>query len=248
MSGRGGLDLEVTKPLRGVVLRLVEQQGAQATRRITSNLDEQAYLEAFLETSKPELPSEKECPLRHRLLLTPFRYRKPHGSRFSSRIERGLFYGSRSRLGCLVEGAYYGLVFQSGPEDPFPRSTALRKTLFHVEISSAHGLQLQSQGGAAFQRKLKDPCDYRFSQACGAQMREAGIQGFEYHSARSADPLIQFGAFTCGVFSSTPFDHVEVAVEVNALGVGMRCLDDNKVWHFSRSEFLVDGQLPAPAA
>ena len=103
------------------------RQGVQATRRITDNLDEQAFLETFPEDSKPEWPDVQECPQRHRLLLTPFRYSKPHGSRFSTRRERGLFYGSRSRSGCLVEGAYYELVFQAGPERPFPGSSAMRK-------------------------------------------------------------------------------------------------------------------------
>ena len=159
--------------LEGVVLRLVEQQGAQATRRITDSLDEQAWLEAFLEESKPELPSPEECPLRHRLLLTPFRYRKRYGSRFAPRWERGLFYGSRSRQGCLQEGAYYELVFQNGPEVPFPRPASMRKTLFHVQVSTARGLQLQRQKGVALQRRLRDPVEYSFCQSLGQQMREA---------------------------------------------------------------------------
>ena len=115
MSQRTTVDLKAVAQLDGVVLRLVEQQGAQATRRTTDSLDEQAWLEDFLEASKPELPSAEECAVRHRLLLTPFRYRKPHGSRFATRWERGLFYGSRGRFGCLLEGAYDELVFQDGP-------------------------------------------------------------------------------------------------------------------------------------
>ena len=107
MSQRTPVDLKALAQLDGVVLRLVEQQGAQATRRTTDSLDEQAWLEAFLEASKPELPSAEECAVRHHLLLTPFRFRKRHGSRFATRWERGLFYGSRSRFGCLLEGAYY---------------------------------------------------------------------------------------------------------------------------------------------
>ena len=81
----------------------------------TDSLDEQAWLEDFLEASKPELPGVEECAVRHRLLLTPFRYRQRHGSRFATRWERGLFYGSRSRFGCLLEGAYYELVFNCRP-------------------------------------------------------------------------------------------------------------------------------------
>ena len=61
MSQRTPVDLKALAQLDGVVLRLVEQQGAQATRRTTDNLDEQAWLEDFLEASKPELPSAEEC-------------------------------------------------------------------------------------------------------------------------------------------------------------------------------------------
>lgn len=247
MSSPGRVDLQALSPLEGVVLRLVEQQGVQATRRITNNLNEQAWLEAFLEGSKPELPDPQECPLRHPLLLTPFRYRKRYGSRFAPRWERGLFYGSRSRLGCLQEGAYYELVFQNGPEVPFPRPASMRKTLFHVQVSTAQGLKLHRQGGAALQRQLRDPVNYLFCQRLGQQMREAGIEAFEYHSARSQEPVLQFGALSCGVFASTPFDQVEVQLEANNSEVGFRCFDDNSVHHFSIEQFLVGGQLPQPA-
>ena len=154
------MDLLARHSLDGVVLRLVEQQGSQATRRITDSLREQAWLEAFLEQSKPDLPDPEECPLRHRLLLTPFRYRKRHGSRFAARWERGLFYGSRSRYGCLLERAYYEL-------------------LFHVQISTPHGLRLHNQRSKALQERLRDPQNPQLCQMVGRQMREAGIEAFE---------------------------------------------------------------------
>lgn len=247
MSAQGTANLQALTRLEGVVMRLVEQQGVQATRRITNSLSEQAWLEAFLEESKPELPDPKECPLRHRLLLTPFRYRKRYGSRFAARWERGLFYGSRSRLGCLLEGAYYELVFQNGPEQPFPRPASMRKTLFHVQVSTAKGLQLHRQGGPALQRQLRDPEHYLFCQQLGQQMREAGIEAFEYHSARSQEPVLQFGALSCAVFAGTPFDQVEVQVEASGTDVQFRCLADNSVHHFTLQQFLVGAQLPQPA-
>lgn len=174
--------------------RSAPSNNSQATRRITDSLDEQAWLDNFLEDSKPELPGAEECAVRHRLLLTPFRYRKRHGSRFATRWERGLFYGSRSRFGCLLEGAYYELVFQNGPVHHFPRSSAMRKALFHVEVRTSRGLKLQTHGGKALQARLRDPIDSRFCQGIGQQMREAGIEAFEYHSARSNEEVIQLGA------------------------------------------------------
>ena len=248
MSQRSDVDLNALAQLDGVVLRLVEQQGAQATRRTTDSLDEQAWLEDFLEASKPELPSAEECPLRHRLLLTPFRYQKRHGSRFATRWERGMFYGSRSRFGCLLEGAYYELVFQNGPENPFPRSSAMRKALFHVQMCTARALKLQEQGGRELQAKWRDPINSNFCQETGRQMRKAGIKAFEYHSARSIEDVIQVGAISCCVFTSTPFDQVEVVVEANENEVAICCLDDNTVHHFQRQQFEVNGVLPQPAA
>lgn len=247
MTHEPSVDLQARQSLDGVVLRLVEQQGSQATRRITESLSEQAWLEAFLEQSKPELPDPQECPLRHRLLLTPFRYRKRHGSRFAARWERGLFYGSRSRHGCLLEGAYYELLFQSGPEQPFPRAAAMRKTLFHVRISTAQGLKLHQQGSRALQQRLRDPLNPHFCQAMGRRMREAGIEAFEYHSARCSEPVLQVGVISCCVFRSTPFDQVEVQMEASADAVLFRCLDDNSISHFSREQYKVAGLLPQPA-
>ncbi len=55
------------------------------------------------------------------------------------------------------------------------------------------------------------------------------------------------GAISCCVFTSTPFDQVEVVVEANRNDVAMRCLDDNKVHHFQRQQFEVNGVLPQPA-
>lgn len=247
MSQRTHVDFKALAQLDGVVLRLVEQQGAQATRRTTNSLDEQAWLEDFLEASKPELPSAEECAVRHRLLLTPFRYRQRHGSRFATRWERGLFYGSRSRFGCLLEGAYYELVFQNGPERPFPRSSAMRKALFHVQVRTLRGLKLQEHGSRRLQAKLRDPMGSHFCQGMGREMREAGIEAFEYHSARSVEDVIQMGAISCCVFTSTPFDQVEVVVEANGNEVAIRCLDDNTVHHFQTPQFEVNGVLP-PAA
>ena len=246
MSQRTHVDLKALVQLDGVVLRLVEQQGAQATRRTTDSLDEQAWLEDFLESSKPALPSAEECAVRHRLLLTPFRYRKRHGSRFATRWERGLFYGSRSRFGCLLEGAYYELIFQNGPEQPFPRSTAMRKALFHVRVRTERGLKLQDHDGRRLQARLRDPVNNHFCQGIGRQMREAGIEAFEYHSARSVEDVVQVGAISCCVFTSTPFDQVEVQLEANEHEVSIRCLDDNTVHHFLRQQFEVNRELPQP--
>ena len=67
--------------LRGTVLRLVQQQGINSLEPLVDNLEQLARLEAMVASSKPALR---------------------RGSRFGSRQYRGMFYGSRSRSGCLT--------------------------------------------------------------------------------------------------------------------------------------------------
>jgi hypothetical protein len=54
-------------------------------------------------------------------------------------------------------------------------------------------------------------------------------------------------AISCCVFTSTPFDQVEVVVEANGNEVAICCLDDNTVHHFRRPQFEVNGLLPQAA-
>ncbi|WP_043325580.1 hypothetical protein [Cyanobium gracile] len=48
------------------------------------------------------------------------------------------------------------------------------------------------------------------AQTTGQRMREAGIEAFDDHSARSDDAVMLFGAISCCVFPSTPLDQVDV--------------------------------------
>jgi hypothetical protein len=97
--------------LRGTVLRLVQQQGINSLEPLVDNLEQLARLEAMVASSKP--------PLRH-------------GSRFGSRQYRGIFYGSRSRSGCLVEGAYYS---PTGPANSSAPGCAIIGRSHHFPLS-----------------------------------------------------------------------------------------------------------------
>jgi hypothetical protein len=51
-------------------------------------------------------------------------------------------------------------------------------------------------------------------------------------TARSVEDVVQPSAIRCRVFTSTPFDQVEVQVEASRNAVCCCCLDDNTVHHF----------------
>ncbi|MFM9086610.1 MAG: RES family NAD+ phosphorylase, partial [Cyanobium sp.] len=217
-------------PLQGTVLRLVQQQGINSLDPLVDNLEQLARLEALVETSKPLSHATGAAIPSHPLLITPFRYPPlRHGSRFGSRQSRGMFYGSRSRNGCLVEGAFYALLFWEGLIDPPPAPIRRRQTLFSVLLDASRGLQLQAIANEAVQATLRDPIAYGPTQKLGAWMREHGIEAFEYPSARSSDALVQVGVLTPGVFQSTPFDHVEITAELGADHVSFLCHDDGQL-------------------
>ena len=142
---------------------------------------------------------------------------------------RGMFYGSRSRAGSLVEGAYYALVFWDGLIEPPPAPIRRRQTLFSVLLNAARGLQLQTIADEGAQAQLRDPVHYGPTQQLGEWMRDQGLEAFEYLSARSRDSLVQVGVLTPAVFQSTPFDQVEITTELTADHVSFLCHDDDQL-------------------
>ncbi|MDM7954607.1 MAG: RES family NAD+ phosphorylase [Cyanobium sp. CZS 25K] len=236
-------------PLAGTVLRLVQQQGIDSLGPLVDDLDQLARLEALVESSKPPMPSLPAPATSHPLLTTAFRYPPlRHGSRFGGRENRGMFYGCRTRIGSLVEGAYYALLFWEGFSDPPKAPIRRRQTLFSVLLQTSRGLQLQAVADAAAQAALRDPLHYGPTQRLGTWMREVGLEAFEYLSARTSKSLVQVGVFTPAALVSTPFDQVEITGEVNGDHASFLSHDDGTVHRFPRELFLVEGELPQAAA
>ena len=158
-----------------------------------------------------------------------------------------MFYGSRSRLGSLVEGAYDALLFWEGFSEPPKAPIRRRQTLFSVLLQTSRGRQLQDLADAGAQAVLRDPRHYGPTQRLGSWMREEGIEAFEYLSARTHEPLVQVGVFTPAALVSTPFDQVEITGEVNGDHASFLSHDDGTVHRFPRELFLVEGELPQAA-
>ena len=235
--------------LAGTVLRLVQQQGFDSMGPLVDDLDQLARLEMLVEASKPRGPAAEHANTpRHLLLITPFRYPPlRHGSRFSSRQERGIFYGSRCRQGALVEGAYYGLLFWEGMAERPPERIRRRQTLFSVLIGSERGRRLQNLNDHAVQAALRHPSHYGHTQRLGSWMRAGGVEAFEYVSARSPAPLVQVSVFSPSALRSTPFDQLNITAEIRSDQASFLSHDDGQVHGFPRQQFLVDGVLPQAA-
>jgi hypothetical protein len=233
--------------LQGAIHRLVESQEQVATRSLVRTLAGQALLEDLLETSKPALPATAAgLPY---LLATPFRYPPlPWGSRFGRRFEPSLFYGARTVDTVLAECAYYRFVFWSGMAKSPPAPLDTRHTLFRADVSTTLGMRLQLPPFEAWQERLTHPADYSATQALGSELRAAGIEAFEYRSARDPGGGINVALFTPGVFGTgKPAVLDEWLCSTSAAHVSYYSRHGGGIREFRKDIFTVNDALPMPA-
>ncbi len=229
-------------------VRIVESQQQIATTRIVDTLEEQAILESLLETTKP--PLAKNTEHLHYLLSTPFRYPPlKHGSRFGSRFEPGLLYGSKTVETVLIECSYYRFLFWNGmATPPESRRFITEHTLFAGRFYSEKGLRLHEPAFSSYSDALRHPASYTATQALGSAMREAGVEAFEYQSARDANKGVNIGLFTAdALIVNEPLYKSQWICSTSANNVRFSSRDDGKVYGFNIDEFKVDGVLPSAA-
>lgn len=233
--------------LSGALLRLVESQEQVATSRLVGSLARQAVLESLLEGTKP--PLRKGSETLHYLLATPFRYPPlKHGSRFGARSEPSLFYGSLETRTVLAEAAYYRFVFWHGMATPPAGKLDTQHTLFGAAYRTAQGLRLQAPPFAEQRAALASPTDYRASQALGTAMRAAGIEAFEFVSARDPEAGINVALFTPRAFArKAPISQEAWLCELSAERVRFRAARGPDLHEFPLALFQVAGRLPWPA-
>ena len=235
------------RALRLMPWRAVEAQHELSTRKLVANAQEQALLEELIDRAKP--PDTTGGKL-HYLLYTPFRYPPVRwGSRFGTRQERGIWYGSETREAMFAEVAFYRLVFVEGTRADLGTLTTLLTT-FRVNARSARGIDLTAPPFASHRKTIASPVSYSETQPLGRAMRDAGVELFRYPSARDPKRGTNVGAFTPAVFGrSKPRDlatwHCTAAKPLVELA--KRDYFGRELFTFPRETFLVDGKLPVPA-
>lgn len=235
--------------LGGEVMRLVQSQEEVATLGLVDSLAEQRRLEQLLERTKP--PLIKGTEHLHYLLAAPFRYPPLRcGSRFGTRHEPGLFYGSRDRSALLSEAAYYRFVFWNGMASPPPsRKLETQHNVFTVDCRSEHGLRLQAPPFTGFAELLTARDTYDATQQLGRAMRAAGIECFEYRSARDGAGGVNVALYTPQALASAgPKQVTSWLAETRAEAVTFSERGSSEVTNFPMEQFLVAGSLPLPAS
>jgi hypothetical protein len=225
----------------------VESQHLFATRKLVDTDAEQALLEQMIEQAKP--PAEAGRGL-HYLLFTPFRYPPlRHGSRFGTRRERGIWYGSARPATALAEKAYYLLLFLEGTAAPLT-PWECDVSLFEVAYATARGVDLTRGELARHRALISSPESYEAAQALGREMRADGAEAVLYTSARDPEGGANVALFAPSALSSrrpgvpqswrclVRRDGVEVVKEDVFRSLRLS---------FPRAAFEVNGRLPAPA-
>jgi hypothetical protein len=218
-----------------------------STRKLVDTADEQALLEELIDRAKPPDATGGKT---HYLLFTPFRYPPlRYGSRFGTRHERGIWYGSETLAAAFAEVAYYRLVFLEGTKADLGAVTT-QLTAFTVSARSARGVDLVSPPFDKHRRSIASPVKYAESQALGSAMREAGVELFRYPSARDPERGVNVGAVTPGVFGKAKPRDLETwhcTATREAVELAKRDYFGRATHAFERESFLVGGKLPAPA-
>src|SRR5262249_36836191 len=240
------------RPYEGPVWRVVEAQHRNATRRLVDSDAEQELLESLIDRVKPPPPAGPEVDGLHYLLLTPFRHPPlPPGSRFGTRAERSVFYGSEALETAMAETAYYRLVFLEGSEAELAPIT-VELTAFRADVRTRAAVDLTRPPFDAHHRVLASRTRYEATQRLGAEMRADGVELVRYPSARTADAAPNVALFTPRALARTaPQPRTFETWRCVASGerVEMQKLDwfDRRRLSFPRGQFEVAGVLPAPA-
>ncbi len=232
--------------------RVVEAQHLISTLKLVDTLDEQKLLEEIIDRSKPTLPKEPGASRLHFLFFTPFRYPPlRHGSRFGRRDEPGIWYGSEELRTVFAEKAYYRFVFLSGPKVDLSPIT-VEQTAFRADVDSRKGVDLSKAPFDAHREAISSKTSYEASQVLGREMRRDGIDVCRYTSARDKEGGSNLALFTPKAFARgiprSPQTWICIAEQKRARFTEKHALHaPSASFSFERSEFEVDGKLPAPA-
>ncbi len=236
------------RPLQLDSWRVVESQHQISTRKLVDTTAEQDLLETLLEAVKPPVGVGARL---HYLLFTPFRYPPlRHGSRFGTRHDRGIWYGSLQQRTAFAEVAYYRLLFLEGTRAALGQVTSAL-TAFTVRMRTVCGIDLDTPPFDDHRPEIASPVSYAASQALGQAMREAGVELFRFPSARDANGGTNVGAFTPAVFHAAAPRQLQrwhCTATRDGVDVTRGDLARARYTHrFERAQFMIDGRLPAPA-
>jgi hypothetical protein len=231
--------------------RVVESQHVLSTRKLVDSDEEQALLEELVDRVKPPVPLGPEFRGLHYLLFTPFRHPPlPHGSRFGTRFERGLWYGAKELATSFAEVAYYRLLFLEGTHALLGTLT-VELTAYSVAIRTRAGADLTRPPFRDYEATISSKTSYEAPQKLGRDLRAARIEGFLFVSARAPARGTNVGLFAPAFASKRPkrFETWTCSADRSKVELSQKSIarTRNVRLAFAREDFLVAGKLPSPS-
>jgi hypothetical protein len=234
--------------------RIDEDQSKSTTRKFVDTADEHDLLEELLEQSKPIIKyfgDEKYFNQLHYLLYTPFRYPPlKWGSRFGTRLERGILYSSCDLKTAMSEKAFYKLAFMNASEGNIGGKT-ISHTAFQINIESENFINLCDKPFDQHTASISSKTHYAFSQELGKEMRSDAIECFQYQSARSIEKGMNIGVFSPKVLLNNKkiyqtFEHVHCYSTKKVVEFSFKQQTTRSNQAFPLEQFLVKGIIPLP--
>jgi hypothetical protein len=226
--------------------RAVEAQHQISTRKLVGSDAEQHILEELIEASKPPYRSRRKL---HYLLATAFRYPPlRHGSRFATRFETSLWYGSETLHTTFAEVAYYRLLFLEGTTADLGM-VETQLTAFTVPVRTSRGIDLSAKPFDTYRNELTSKESYAETQPLGTAMRDMQVQAFRYRSARDTDGGLCIAVFDADAFAATKPRKLETwhcVAGRDRVEMMRRDYFKPASHAYERWQFLQDGALPMP--
>ncbi len=166
------------------VWRGVEAQHVVSTMRLVDTLAEQDMLETLLESSKPPPPMMKDT--KHYLLLTPFRYRPHHSSRFRRAGALGVWYGAEEISTACAEVAHWRHRFIMDSGGLTGTELLTEHTFFQATVDGV-AIDLMNPPWKAARPLWTHETDYTETKLLAEAAMDRGVQWICYESARATD-------------------------------------------------------------
>jgi hypothetical protein len=108
-------------------------------------------------------------------------------------------------------------------------------------------VRLQQPPFNAYQQVLSDKASYQQTQPLGTAMRSAGVDLFQYCSARHPQQQLCIGLFSAAAFTKNQPDSTsQWLCELSGEHVVFKQAGDSALYQFNAGLFMVDGKLPRP--
>ena len=239
---------QILESYSGFGFRIIETQEYAASLNLVETHAEQLLLEEILDTSKP--PYRPDTEHLHYLLKTPFRYPPlNHGSRFASKTEPSLFYGSISLDTALSEFAYYRFLFLNDILANYEGTNRAEFAYFKFAISSKRSCNLSGGIFKQFQKELTSRTNYTFAQEMGHWLRSNDVDFWLYKSVRDLNEGLNIAISNpCSFSSNKPLERVEISCITTKAVVSVSIKERNQQpVIFNLDDFTIQGKLPTPA-